>query len=430
MADELRRFAGASLVGVGRRIGLLGAALGLGQAFFYLVDFPALYIASKALLPALALAMGMAALLWRLRWGFAYPYATALLGATAALAVLSALTSAFYFGQPLFWGLWAQVKLAPVAFYVLSLYLLRRFAVSLREIAWSVSAAGALTVLAGLLLKLFADPAWFASAADGRFVLYDPIRGHRYNLYLPLLMLALLYWAHQAYLSGKPRYILATASGLWVIAFVVQSRTALLGTLLGLGLGAWRYPAYRRLILFAVVGAWALFIGELVYFRPLELLSALSLRLETAARMWRELGEDSLRWLLGMGYLNPLWGRTLRDYYGEHFWTSDVGWLGIAFELGLVGVLLVGGFYVLLGRALYRLPEGTSAPLVRAFRDFFWVTVLLSPLVPNIPLHTGLYASLLAVAVYGSSAHAPPRSRRMGARHVSSRHPDQRFNPG
>ncbi len=283
------------------------------------------------------------------------------------------------------------------------LYGLRRFSISLEEVARAISAVGVMTLLVGGFLKFFADPEWFSASGageGGRLLLYDPIRGYRYNLYLPLLALSTLYWAHRWWTAGGGRYALGVVGGIGTVAFVVQSRSMLFGLLFGLILAGWRYPKWRRLVLMSLPPVVVLLGGVVVYFEPLELLSALALRSSTAERVLFELGSDPIRWLFGMGYVNPLWGYTLQDFYGVNFWTSDVGWLGIAFELGLIGVIAIALFYVLLGRALYRMPEESDASFVRALQDFFWVTVLLSPLVPAVPLHTGLYASLLALAMH------------------------------
>jgi hypothetical protein len=387
----------------GREVLLLCAVLGFGQAFFYIQDFPLLYRLAKAVLPALALLVGIAILLGHLRWGVSYPYAVVLLLAAAGLSLQSALRSAVCFGQPVYWGLWAQIKLLPVAFYGIVLYGLRRFSISLEEVARAVSAVGVMTLLVGGFLKFFANPEWFSTSGageGGRLLLYDPIRGYRYNLYLPLVALSTLYWAHRWWTAGGGRYALGVVGGIGTVAFVVQSRSMLFGLLFGLILAGWRYPKWRRLVLMSLPPVVVLLGGVVVYFEPLELLSALALRSSTAERVLFELGSDPIRWLFGMGYVNPLWGYTLQDFYGVNFWTSDVGWLGIAFELGLIGVIAIALFYVLLGRALYRMPEESDASFVRALQDFFWVTVLLSPLVPAVPLHTGLYASLLALAMH------------------------------
>jgi hypothetical protein len=58
------------------------------------------------------------------------------------------------------------------------------------------------------------------------------------------------------------------------------------------------------------------------------------------------LGDDPLRGLFGVGATTRFSDVTLADIFkNEQFYLADIGWVGVVFEFGIVGALLVAAVY-------------------------------------------------------------------------------------
>ena len=389
------------------RVVLLGAVfLGLFQPFYYLIDFYRLYVVAKAIFPAFALAFGYVLMLAFLLTRSAYPYTTTIVGAFLYLVITAALASKWNFDQSLFYGLTAETKLIPLAFYFFALFLFRRFAVQISELDLVLALLAWSTVLIGAYLKFFVDPSSVANE-HGILVLYDEIRGYRYNLPLVFIELYALIAFRKA---AETRSVIAGAQVAFFLIYlfwIAEQRTSVFGLVAVMLIATLTYGAIARttIMLVCLLLAAALFHSlSTSYFAFATIAAALQFRLNTAATIVSFLGDDPARWLFGAGNLSPLAGTTLQDIYGQNFWPADVGWVGVLFEFGILGVIVIVGMYVLLWRESERYATHTHPYLLLGLKDYVRKMILLSILIPVVPFLSGVFATLLALVVYYRSS--------------------------
>jgi len=74
--------------------------------------------------------------------------------------------------------------------------------------------------------------------------------------------------------------------------------------------------------------------------------NSLSIRMNSLALAFDYMLADAWRWLFGVGSITRFSAVTLFDLFGtNHFYLADIGWVGIVFEYGVVGALLLLALY-------------------------------------------------------------------------------------
>jgi hypothetical protein len=111
------------------------------------------------------------------------------------------------------------------------------------------------------------------------------------------------------------------------------------------------------------------------------------------------LGTNPLRWLAGVGTISSIDPGGMIAYFNHFFFLADISWLGVVFEFGLIGALLL----LLLparGLLLYRqLDIPRSDAFLGSLQDYLIYLIIVSPLVAP-TLAPGEFAVILAVLVY------------------------------
>jgi hypothetical protein len=320
------------------------------------------------------------------------------------LVAQSALVSLLQYGQPLLYGVLAQVKLFPVLYYLPVLFLLRTWRISTAELHRALLWLGTALVALYFAVELLIDPASVSTRARSVLIKYDLIRGYRFCL--PLVFHeTLVFLCFRTFLqSGTWRHLLLVLVSLAYITFWAQPRMeliAVIAVLLFATMGRRAGGMVPRLLFLGLAAAALPFLSRLVYFRQSAVVQAMLSRWDTASLCLSYLNESATHWLFGAGYLNPVLNDvTLQSLYGDQFWPSDVGWLGVVFEYGLLGATLILVFYGFLLRETWRFRAQETPPVLLALRDFVYKTLILTPLVPSVPLFAGLYVTLLAVFKY------------------------------
>lgn len=98
----------------------------------------------------------------------------------------------------------------------------------------------------------------------------------------------------------------------------------------------------------------------------------------------------------GFGNLSTYFNDGFESLYGPHFWLTDVGWLGLLYEYGLFGVILIVILMFRMVQHAGRLAKLRS-PFFNAMRDLVWVILLISIIAPWIIYYSGVTATLLAI---------------------------------
>ena len=389
-----------------RRPGLNGTIVALlvglplfAGSFQYVVDLPFAYLLSKAW-PFVTAPL---AILGASR--FRPSYQPLLLATWAWLVAFAAFMGIAQLGNDAIGAVAASVKVWPLIAALAGLAALALLKPTDRDLLWAIGLLAALT-FAFLLAAWFLAPApaFEQGIEHTKVFLADPERGRRINApsmfaVLGLFLLNRSLWSRPA--VWKAVLILA---GLVVLILIYKQRAQIAGTIVGLSLGAvlslgrWRMPAFAVLTaaaLTCVVPAWLWLQGPIVE----SLGGSLSMRQQEASAAIAFLNEQPWRWITGVGSTTRVGEVSLGDIVGmPFFFLSDLGWLGVVFEYGLVGA----GLMMALHLTAVRLCWGAAAsgsPLVQAVFDYSLFLIVVSPIV-SVVLSPGELATCLALAAW------------------------------
>jgi hypothetical protein len=147
--------------------------------------------------------------------------------------------------------------------------------------------------------------------------------------------------------------IVCVAFVLLVMIYKQRVSIAALGgaMLLAAFLHSWRW---RAVVLAGAALALLLAVPLVLHFNTLaddvttSFGGSLSIRQESVGIAFDFLNESFWRWLIGVGTLARINDMTLQVFFhAPMFYLADIGWLGIAFEYGLIGTALLAGVYLL-----------------------------------------------------------------------------------
>jgi hypothetical protein len=266
--------------------------------------------------------------------------------------------------------------------------------------------------------------------AVSKLFMYDPERG--YHIYMPMFFgMLLIFWLNRS-LWMQPRLWKLVAI---VVAFVLQysiykERAAVAGGMLTVAVGAalsagrWR-PVALSLLGLAGGGGGFFYLNHMQNTADLHALGgSLSVRLVSVATAWKYLSADPARWLIGVGATTRFGNITLAQIFGNRmFFLTDIGWLGVAFEYGMIGACLMVLVYLaalsMTGR--WSRPDD---PLSQAFLDYVFYLVAVST-VYSVVFTPGELTTVIALAYYfartrrGAAAYPPVQSARPMPRQIA-----------
>ena len=127
--------------------------------------------------------------------------------------------------------------------------------------------------------------------------------------------------------------------------------------------------------------------------------NSLSIR-ETSVRLaWDFISDDPLRLLFGVGATTNVSAVTFQQIFNnENFFTTDIGWIGVLLEYGLIGSALIAGAY-LLGIIVTQKAAKLGDPLMQALSD--WAIYLIMVTAVYSVIYTpGEIMTATAIAVY------------------------------
>lgn len=391
------------------------------QVPFYIPDFGPVYVLSKVGVSLVCVTLTLLVVGSFAAQGRTYPNTTLVASTILILAVQSALMARHWYGQQVVWGIAAQVKLFAGLYFFGVLALLLGLRPSLGRVRSTVLLAAFIQLTLVFLL-------WYGGHAllqtmlntgNSHLVQFDEVRGLRITVQaLPLEVLIFYEWRRLLArgLRSAGEFTCAIAAA-YFIGVISGQRTEIVGICVVL---AWVAAEARRVslvkgmgVLAVLVAVWLIVKGTPAF--GLEAVSrAAELRFGTALRVFHVIGNNPLRWLFGMGYLTRFGGRgTLQDVYGAGFWPSDVGWAGVLFEFGLIGVGVMAWWYQRLWSFARRSAVNASkdAAFIGSLRDLVLKMLVTSPLIPSLPLYMGAAGTVLAIATWSSR----PAPRPIGA---------------
>ena len=111
------------------------------------------------------------------------------------------------------------------------------------------------------------------------------------------------------------------------------------------------------------------------------------------------LGSDPLHWIFGVGTLSPLDPAAMMTWFNHFFFLADITWLGIVFEYGVAGAILLLILPLRAFALAWAVRRRFDTPFLAAVQDILLYLILVSPLNP-ITLAPGEVTMLLALLVY------------------------------
>ena len=377
-----------------------------GQIFHYMVDVPPLYALSKVW-PVLTVPLAAYALAQ-----IELPHKGLGIALLAYLVAVTPAVSMIQLGNGLTDALATTVKVWPFA-YVFSLSaLLVLLRPSLPQLRGTLVGLGAATFLVMLALWLVVPPGAYATdPLKSKLLMYDYERGYR--IFMPMFfgVLFLLYLVRRFCAYREWWTLPLFLVGLLLMVWIYKQRTALGGVVLIAGFalltsarGWWRIIAVCAAILGAA-GLAVLYSGLLADRVEQMLGASLSIRQNSIALALDFLQVTPLRWLLGVGAITRFSNVTLADLLGnQQFYLADIGWIGVVFEYGVIGAVLIAAFYVAAFRTARRAGRDGD-PMAKAMADYV-LYALATSTVYSVVFTPGEVASVMALAVYWRTAQA------------------------
>ncbi|BBK40400.1 hypothetical protein STVA_04200 [Allostella vacuolata] len=382
-----------------------------GQLFHYLVELPPPYFLSKAW-PVLMLPLALYALV-----ALDLPHKAMFSLLLAYTMGVSPLLGMIYFGHGYLAALTTTVKIWPFTYYFALAAMLVWLRPDARTITRAVIILGALTYILMWLLWMFAPNDWYVSdPAKGKLLIFENERGNR--IYMPMFfgIIFLFYlarrlcalwewWALPAMIGVFASLVLIFKQRVSILAAVIVVYAIIISSTQG---------ALRRfLVACGLLGASAiiaLLSGSVAEELAGSLGGSLSVRVKSFALAIDYLGSDPLRWLFGVGATTRFGEITLADIFGnKQFYLADLGWLGIVFEYGLVGAILLIGVYFVGLLFAWQTARADGTPLIRALADYTFFLFLTSA-VYSFVFTPGELATIMGLAAYLRSLGPTPRT--------------------
>ncbi len=373
----------------------------LFQVFFNVKDFNILYIISKIVFGVLSCFVFAIYFIKVIVTKQLPEYSWYLVFMFLIMMILSATTSYIFFNQPFLMGILAQVKLTGLFYYFMMLAILRGFKVTIKELEATYLLTGLVFLFVYDAANIFLNPAKYWTKAS-TIVVHDS-KGYRFRLpdvfvsiltfysfrkmltngKFVMIILFLLGYAYVLFFSHERAYLLCVTA---VIAFTIFYRSnmgvKIALVLLGFVTLAWLATGGFELIADNVDTA------------------SLQTRLVTSTIAYNFVSAEFNHFIFGGGNINELWLNGFARLYGDSFYLSDIGWVGINYEFGFIGVLLCLSLYITLFVELNLGLKKHKSLLIYTLRDYVFMRFLLSILSPAIPYFVGIFTCILAICVY------------------------------
>ena len=271
-------------------------------------------------------------------------------------------------------------------------------------------------VIMSVLWVVVPASAYGGGDLDTKLFMIDVERGFR--IYMPMyfgvmLMLYLNRSAWMRFAWWKPIGVLIALA---LMLTIYKQRAAIASAVLALVLAGvlsmkrWRVAGFAAIGLAAGAGV-ILFMARAQNSVELanNLGASLAVREVSVRTAWDYLSTDPGRWILGVGGTTRLGDVTLgRLFNNPMFFLADIGWLGVLFEYGAVGVLLILLVYATgLRSALgWARPDD---PLSQAFADYI-IYLLAASIIYSAVFTPGELTTTIALSYYFSRVPRPARA--------------------
>lgn len=381
-----------------------------GESFHYVKGLPLLWALSKVF-PLLSLPFAL--ILFRRE---PPPISRQMLLTLLWLILVPSFAAIFSFQQDFFTGLTAQVKLLPLLYFFSFLGLLRWLKLSTRELETGFLICASLTFALLLALWIGAPQSWYSSNyAPGDSPIFSvDNRGNRIRMPMYFGIIGVFYCLRRLNALRTLAWLLPAVGGFALVVSAVRTRAMVIGLAATAAVTAIRRARpVMRLALLMLIPALAALLFTVPYLRAAfstDTDSGFDVRWTTFNQALDFLGTNPLHWLFGVGTITPLDPAGLISYFNHFFFLADITWLGVLFEYGLIGavlLLLIPVRGLLLFRHMGSLKDNA---FLASLQDFLLYAILISPLYP-LTLAPGEIAIIISIFVYAMTfSQNPDRS--------------------
>jgi len=383
-----------------RRVFVLVALFPLfGQSFHYVKMLPPLWALSKVF-PLLTLPLAL--LLFR---GGRPLGSRQILISFVWLALVPTFISLFTFQQTFFVALAAQVKLLPILYFFSFLALLRWLQPTMRDITAALLICAVVTFVILVIIWAVAPQSAYTTHYEigDSPLLGNDARGNRIRLPMYFGLIGVLYVWRRFLARWQPGWALVWGIGFGLILGLVRMRTYLLGLALmaAITLFIAATPRMRMwavaAIPFALFGLFQLPIMASIF--STDKAFAFDVRWISTVKAVAFLGTNPFRWIFGVGTISPIDPAGMMTYFNHFFFLADITWVGILFEFGVIGALLLVAI-PMRGIMIFRtLREWRDEPMIAALQDYLVYAILISEMLP-MTLAPGELTVIIAIGVY------------------------------
>jgi hypothetical protein len=393
------------------------------QCFQYMVDVPPLYILSKAW-PVLTLPLCVWALL-RLD----IPYKVLFVAASVWVIGVTPVIGIVQLGNDAGAAFLTTVKVWAYSFVFSAaglLVWLRLSAATLQRVIVALG-LGTYSIMLGLWLAVPVS-AYGGGDVATKIFMYDPERG--YHLYMPMFfgMLLIFYLNRSLWLHLRMWKVLAILIAFALQLTIYKERASIAGGVLivavaaAMSAGRWRVAALAALGTAAVGGVlYSLWRLENAADIHSSLGGSLAVRKVSVLTAWAYLSADPERWLLGVGATTRFGNVMLAQLFGNRmFFLTDIGWLGVAFEYGIIGALLLLLVHLAGLHAVTRWSRPDDA-LSQALVDYVLYLIVVSAIY-SVVFTPGELTTVVALAYYIARVRLSQRADGVQSANFMPRH--------
>ena len=381
-------------------VAVLGPALVLSsQALAYIIDLPPTYYLAKAW-PALSIPLAVAAIIRRRQ-----PGTILILALLIYTVIVTPVLAMLEFGVGFTEAIQSAAKMGGFLSYFSLMEVLVLLRPSVAELRVTMQTLGVMTFAIIWVLWIVVPLAYYqANSASTLLFFFDLERGPR--IYAPMIFgFFLMFYTGRRFWQQPRLWRVLLLVGAFISLFTIyKQKLAIASVMLVLLAGAvGAFPRYRRLLvalgLVAAVPA-LLFAASL---DPVALMQSLGGSLETRL-LSADLAVDFMqqapvRWLIGAGSLPQHGSLNLGEVFRfDQFYLSDLGWLGILFEYGLLGTGLVVWVYVRATRLISSVTRPGDAWTLALFDHCFYLWCVFC--VYSAVVAPGEIMTFLTLAVY------------------------------
>jgi hypothetical protein len=395
----------------------------LMHCFYYYHPLPLLYFSTKLVMPVLGLLLLIFA---RRSWS---PDFYPILACYIVLAGMSLVVSHGFYSQPLLDCLQSQLKLLGVFCYILAFWALSRFKLNEWQLLNSIMIS--CTVFLLFYFSLYTLLPNDVPVGYEEFTTFSFAKGTRWNLpqnsirvgfFIALAVVAQSFSLRNYKGNNKtknffqPQGLKLKASNvfpvwcaIYIVAFLAyylfchNQRMEIVAILIAAAFFLCLDLSLRVSLglfcvtmLFALVGLFLRpeFFYSLVNFK----MDSLDIRGHTIEKIIAQFVENPRMIFTGFGSLYTHGEYSFKVLYGPNFWIADVGWLGVLYEYGLIGIIITVGIWVYYVKKAYRSLRSNSA-ILQGFGCFFFF-MLFTPLSPYVIYSCGELLVALAFLHY------------------------------